>query len=199
MNIKLANCSYLLLSIIKLSPFFFFLEEGSLSSQLPLFPAPSLPEIPEKISPQTGGYSPMTAPKNPRVTITPEAHHALNIQAAIEQTTPGLLASRLILSYSKKAKQALQEREPPKEVRSPNTRAVVREVGTLPEREAPIKTEKRKRLFQNPQALEEIKRLWEGGEHNQAKIARQIGYNRGTVFDNIKRMIKEGTLSPLDQ
>lgn len=165
----------------------------------------------------------MTAPKNPRVTITPKAYHTLNIQAAIEQTTPGLLASRLILAYSKKAKQALHEREtpseegsqapleeekeggrspdrePPKEVRSPNTRAVVREVGTLPEREAPIKTEKRKRLFQNPQALEEIKRLWEGGEHNQAKIARQIGYNRGTVFDNIKRMIKEGTLSPLDQ
>lgn len=165
----------------------------------------------------------MTAPKNPRITITPEAQYALNIQAAIEQTTPGLLASRLILAYSKKAKQALQERkapseegsqapleeerevgrgpdrETPKEVRSPNTRAVVREVGTLPEREAPIKTEKRKRLFQNPQALEEIKRLWEGGQRNQAEISRAIGYDRATVNDNIRRMIKAGELSPKDQ
>jgi len=172
----------------------------------------------------------MTAPKNPRVTITPKALHALNIQAAIEKTTPGLLASRLILDYSKEANRALQERETPSEegsltpreegsqaplerdggrgperetpieVRSPNTRAVVREVGILPEREAPPeRREKKKRLFQNPQALEEIKRLWEGGQRNQAEISRAIGYDRATVNDNIRKMIKAGELSPKDQ
>jgi len=101
----------------------------------------------------------------------PRAHYVLNIQAAIEQTTPGSLASRLILVYSKKAKQILHERETPLEEE--------RERGRGPDRE------KKKRLFQNTQALEEIKRLWEGGQHNRAEIARQIGYNRGTVFDNI--------------
>lgn len=49
----------------------------------------------------------MSAPKNPRITLDPEAYHALCIQAAIEQTTPGSLASRVILSYSQEAKQAL--------------------------------------------------------------------------------------------
>ena len=142
----------------------------------------------------------MTAPKNPRITITPEAHHALNIQAAIEQTTSGLLASRLILSYSKKAKQALQEREAPSEEGSQASPEGERKEGKDPEREAPSEGGKKKpRLFQNPQALEEIKRLWEGGQRNQAEISRIIGYNRATTIDNIKRMIKAGELSPKDQ
>ena len=135
--------------------------------------------------------------KNPRITITPEAYQALCIKAALEMLPPGTLASKLILSYSQEALQALQTpgRESPSEAVSQEPRE--EDSQALPQ--APIKTEKKKRLFQNPQALEEIKRLWEGGQRNQAEIARQIGYNRGTVFDNIKRMIKEGTLSPLDQ
>ena len=159
----------------------------------------------------------MSAPKNPRITITPEAYHALSIQAAIERTSPGSLASRVILSYSQDAKQALQatgreypsvtKSQAPKEGESQTSqegsshkpRAVVREERRSPEKEAPKEGGKKVRLFQNPQALAEIKRLWEGGQRNQAEIARQIGYNRATVFDNIKRMIKEGTLSPLDQ
>lgn len=159
----------------------------------------------------------MSAPKNPRITLDPGAYHALCIQAAIEQTSPGSLASRVILSYSQDAKHALQatgreapsvteaqapkegESQTPQEGGSPKPRAVGREERRSPEKEAPKEGGKKVRLFQNPQALAEIKRLWEGGQHNQAEIARQIGYNRGTVFDNIKRMIKEGTLSLLDQ
>jgi len=150
----------------------------------------------------------MTAPKKPRISITPEAHHALNIQAAIEQISPGLLASRLILAYSKKAKQALQEREAPLEEGSLNPSEGgsqdppegERERGREGERKAPSEGRKRRpRLFQNPQALEEIKRLWEGGERNQAEISRAIGYDRATVNDNIRKMIKAGELSPKDQ
>jgi len=155
----------------------------------------------------------MSAPKNPRVTITPEAHHALNIQAAIEQISPGLLASRLILAYSKKAKQALQEqalqeREAPLEEGSLNPSEGgsqappegERDRGSREEREAPSEgRKKRPRLFQNPQALQDIKRLWEGGQRNQAEISRVIGYDRATVNDNIRKMIKAGELSPKDQ
>jgi len=150
----------------------------------------------------------MSAPKNPRVTISPEAHHALNIQAAIEQIPPGLLASRLILAYSKKAKQALQERKAPIEGGSLNpseggsqaSPEGERDRGSREEREAPSEgRKKRPRLFQNPQALQEIKSLWEGGQRNQAEIARAIGYDRATVNDNIRKMIKAGELSPKDQ
>lgn len=159
----------------------------------------------------------MSAPKNPRITLDPGAYHALCIQAAIEQTTPGSLASRVILSYSQDAKQALQatgreassvieaqasregESQTPQEGGFHKPRAVVREVGRSPEREAPKEGEKKVRLFYNQQAIAEIKRLWEGGLHNQAEISRIIGYDKATVNDNIRRMLKAGTLSPLNQ
>lgn len=159
----------------------------------------------------------MSAPKNPRITLDPGAYHALCIQAAIEQTTPGSLASRVILSYSQDAKQALQatgreassvieaqasregESQTPQEGGSHNPRAVVRKAGGSPEREAPKEGEKKVRLFYNQQAIAEIKRLWEGGLHNQAEISRIIGYDKATVNDNIRRMLKAGTLSPLNQ
>ena len=167
----------------------------------------------------------MSAPKNPRITLDPGAYHALCIQAAIEQTTPGSLASRVILSYSQEAKQALQatgrmapstkeaqtprevsfqdptmgESQTPQEGGSHNSRAVVREVGRSPEREASNEEGKKVRLFQNPQALAKIKELWEGGQRNQAEIARVIGYDKATVNDNIRKMLKVGTLSSKDQ
>lgn len=158
-----------------------------------------------------------TPKKNPRITLDPGAYHALCIQAAIEQTSPGSLASRVILSYSQDAKQALQatgreapsvtaaqapreeESQTPQEGGSHKLRAVVREVGRSPEKEVPKEEGKKVRLFQNPQALAEIKRLWEGGQRNQAEIARVIGYDKATVNDNIRKMLKAGTLSPQDQ
>lgn len=155
----------------------------------------------------------MSAPKNPRITLDPGAYHALCIQAAIEQTTPGSLASRVILSYSREAKQALQatKRKAPSvtEAQAPtmgesqnlqeggshNSRAVVREVGRHPEREAPKEGGKKlPRLFENAQALAKIKELWTSGQKNQAEIAREVGYHRATVNDNIKRMITSGEL-----
>lgn len=135
----------------------------------------------------------MSAPKNPRITLDPGAYHALCIQAAIEQTSPGSLASRVILSYSQEAKQALQAtgREAPSVTESQDPREG--------KGEAPKEGEKKVRLFYNQQAIAEIKRLWEGGLHNQAEISRLIGYDKATVNDNIRRMLKAGTLSPLNQ
>jgi hypothetical protein len=57
---------------------------------------------------QRGRISLMIAPKNPRITITPEAYQALCTQATLEGSTPDSLASRVILSYcTQEAKQAL--------------------------------------------------------------------------------------------
>jgi DNA-binding MarR family transcriptional regulator len=36
--------------------------------------------------------------------------------------------------------------------------------------------------------------VWRDGEHNQAEIARRIGYHRATVFDAIARMKEAGEL-----
>ncbi|MGD0955129.1 MAG: hypothetical protein ABR985_22540 [Methanotrichaceae archaeon] len=40
----------------------------------------------------------MTAPKNPRITISPEAFRTLSVQAALDGKQPGDLASMLILA-----------------------------------------------------------------------------------------------------
>lgn len=188
-----------------------------LCGSLPLFLPPSIPRIPERLFSQGGIAPPMSAPKKPRITLDPGAYHALCIQAAIEQTSPGSLASKVILSYSQEAKQALQatgrkapsvtesqapregESQAPQEGGSPKPRAIVREVGRSPEKEAPRQGGKKVRLSQNPQALAKIKELWEGGQQNQAKIAKVIDYPKATTNENIKRMLKAGTLSPLDQ
>lgn len=57
------------------------------------------------------------------------------------------------------------------------------------------KPQKRKRLADNPDALEQIKSLWKAGEHNQAEISRRIGYHRATVNDAIQRMKEKGELA----
>lgn len=55
--------------------------------------------------------------------------------------------------------------------------------------------EKRKRLADNPDALEQIKALWSGGLHNGTEIAKRIGYPKATVAENIKRLKEKGELS----
>lgn len=53
---------------------------------------------------------------------------------------------------------------------------------------------KKRRLSENPDALEQIRQMWKDGEHNQAEIARRIGYHRATVNDAIQRMKGAGEL-----
>ena len=50
----------------------------------------------------------MTAPKNPRITITPEAFKLLSVQAALQGQDPGELASQLIQKSCKKAMIAIE-------------------------------------------------------------------------------------------
>ena len=53
---------------------------------------------------------------------------------------------------------------------------------------------KKPKLSENQAANDKIKELWASGEHNAANIARQIGYSRGTTWENIKRMKEKGEL-----
>jgi hypothetical protein len=150
---------------------------------------PPSPRIPERLSPKEGGYSSMTSPKNPRITITPKAYQALCIQAALEMLPPGTLASRVILSYhSEEANQALlaaawREALPHKEPQK-----------GISERKA-LKEAKPK-LSQNTQALAKIKKLWsQTPRPSISEIAKEIDYPKATVADNIKRRAKTGELS----
>lgn len=128
----------------------------------------------------------MSAPKNPRVTLSPEAYHILCVQAAIEQTSTGSLASKAILAYSQEALQVIKREAPSEEGSSAPTEGE-REEGREGEGKKP-------RLSQNPQAITQIKELWASGQRNQAEIAKLIGYHRATVNDNIRRMIQEKEL-----
>ena len=55
--------------------------------------------------------------------------------------------------------------------------------------------EKSKQLSKNPDALNQIKTLWNAGERNRAEIARKIGYPKATTSAVISKMIKAGELA----
>jgi len=44
------------------------------------------------------------------------------------------------------------------------------------------------------EAIAKIKEMWNSGIHNQTKIALEIGYPKGTVTENIRKMIAKGDL-----
>lgn len=53
----------------------------------------------------------------------------------------------------------------------------------------------RPKLADNPEALEEIKRLWVAGERSPAAIAKRINYPRTTTGERIKAMKEAGEIS----
>ncbi|NBJ15114.1 MAG: winged helix-turn-helix domain-containing protein [Dehalobacter sp. 4CP] len=97
----------------------------------------------------------------------------------MEDIDPGDLAARLILTHMPaRVRDALREKNPlPSEG-----------CGAVPA------IGKKRRLSENPDALEQIRQMWREGEHNQAEIARRIGYHRATVNDSIKKMREAGEL-----
>lgn len=121
----------------------------------------------------------MSTDRKPRIAITPDALRALKVWAALQDEDPGDLAARLILTHiPARVRDALRDSRP------------------LPSEECGASTDigKKRRLSENPDALEQIRRMWKDGQHNQAEIARRIGYHRATVFDAIARMKEAGEL-----
>jgi len=117
----------------------------------------------------------MPTDRKPRIAISPEALRALRVWAALEDIDPGDLVSKLVSDHMPaRVRDVLRVKAP-----QPSERC-----GAVPA------IDKRKRLSENPDALEQIRQMWNAGERNQAEIARQIGYHRATVFDAIQRMLK---------
>jgi hypothetical protein len=115
----------------------------------------------------------MTTDRKPRIAITPDSLKALKVWAALEDIDPGELAAKLILTHAPKRVQDVLGTSTPQ----------------------PSKNVKRKRLADNPEALQQIKDIWTSGEHNQAEISRRINYHRATVNDAIQRMKEKGELA----
>jgi len=57
------------------------------------------------------------------------------------------------------------------------------------------KPQKRKRLADNPDALQQIKTLWAEGVHNGTEIAKRINYPKATVAEHIKKLKEKGELA----
>jgi hypothetical protein len=53
---------------------------------------------------------------------------------------------------------------------------------------------KRRILTQDQNALQKIRDMWQAGEHNAAKIAKEIGYAKATTWENIKKMKAKGEI-----
>ena len=50
------------------------------------------------------------------------------------------------------------------------------------------------RIQKDPGKVARIKELWDGGEHRATRIAKDIGYSRQTVENQLKRMLDSGTI-----
>ena len=61
-----------------------------------------------------------------------------------------------------------------------------------PQTQPPEKKEGR--LVDDLQAIEKIKALWNSGHRNGAEIAREVGYPRATVNENIKKLKAKGDI-----
>ena len=117
----------------------------------------------------------MTKPQR-RITISEDCFRALQAEGLVSGESLGDVLDRVVLKGI-----------------SPKAREILSSIG-----ESSVKVDKQKsniaRLIDNPEALQAIKDMWRSGEQNRAEIARQIGYPKATVAENIKKMLEAGEL-----
>lgn len=122
--------------------------------------------------------------KSNKVDLSPRARQALEIEAALRRMTLRDLASELILGHV-----------------SNKTLSVIGDKSTNVTKlttsdDADIKP-KRRKLADDPDAMNQIKELWNlSPRPSLADIAQQIGWPKATVHDNIRRMVDAGKLPP---
>jgi hypothetical protein len=139
-------------------------------------------------------YGPMR--KYPRIEIDQKAYDGLQIEAVLRHKSTREIATEALLSHiSREALSVLDHKTVmPEDIatkRPLDHKTTEDECGAVPVADIP---QKKRRLSDNPDALQQIGDMWKAGEHNQAEIARRIGYHRATVNDAIQRMMKSGEL-----
>ena len=151
-------------------------------------------------------YGPMPLRKYPRIEIDQRAYDALQAEGILQHRTVREIATDAILDHiSIEAIEFIDRRTTRPNTTSPEDITTERpqDHRTNEEKEgagavddlSQSKPQKRQKLTDNPDALAKIKMLWQGGEHNAAQIAKDIGYARGTVWENIKKMKAKGELT----
>lgn len=141
-----------------------------------------------------------------KVTLTPEAYKALEVEAMLMGLSLKDVASKMILENAcPKCIEILgimarppkgQKEEGLKEIRDENPKGQMT-LGTkeLEEQRPEGNKIKRKRLIKDPEALARIKELWElDPRPSPTEIAKQINYSESTTRDAIKRMKTNGEL-----
>ncbi|NBJ15056.1 MAG: helix-turn-helix domain-containing protein [Dehalobacter sp. 4CP] len=125
-------------------------------------------------------------PEVRRVVLDIDVYDALKAEALVRHDNlKSTLASMVMENLSPEAREVLKCI---RDKKSPKANMDIMPCG-------PVAVDaKKRRLSENPDALEQIRQMWKDGEHNQAEIARRIGYHRATVNDTIKRMKEAGEL-----
>ena len=155
-------------------------------------------------------------PKDTRdkVTLSPEAYKALEIEAMLHGTNLKETASKLILKAAcpkcieildimARPPEGTKEEEPKgpitqeskgDKVKGPKgQRAQVRNVTKSQKPKSP--KAKRKKLSEDTMALEQIKILWARDPRpSYSEIGRELGYAKSTIADQIKHMKERGEL-----
>ena len=125
-------------------------------------------------------------PEVRRVVLDIDAYDGLRIEALVRHENIKNTLSAMILENlspeTKEVLKCLRDRNRPKAPKSNQ------ECG------ASTAIEKSKQLSKNPDALNQIKTLWNEGERNRAEIARKIDYPKATTSAVISRMVKAGEL-----
>lgn len=127
--------------------------------------------------------------KYPRIEIDQRAYDVLQAEGILRHKTAREIATEAILSHVSKEAISFIDHVDIATKRPSDHKTTREKCGALPV------VDRRKRLADNPDALQQIKDMWTSGEHNQAEISRRIGYHRATVNDAIKRMKNAGELS----
>ena len=142
-------------------------------------------------------------PKDTRekVTLSSEAYKALEVEAMLHGSSLKDTASKLILKAAcPKCKEILDimarpAKEPKDTItQEPDVTSTIEPKGQKAQIPDSPKA-KRQRLSQNQIALTKIKDLWNAGEHNAGKIAKEIGYPKATTWENIKKLKDKGELN----
>lgn len=136
--------------------------------------------------------------KAPRVEITEKALKVLKIETALSGLNQKTELEALILRGASSRTLALVDEKPLMENDVQKMAKIPKkEIETVcqPKGEIVVCEPKQKRLSENPDALQKIRELWsQDPRPSYAEIGRIIGYKKPTVFEKIKRMIKNGEL-----
>jgi hypothetical protein len=151
----------------------------------------------------------MTTRKYPRIEIDQRAYDALQAEGILQHKTPKELATKAILDYVSKEAVWFIDQQTVRPIKSTLPEDIVtvgpEDITTLgpqdkiTEVECTVVTaedtpQKKRRLADDQKAIAKIKEMWQAGVRSATKIAKQIGYSRATVSENIKTMKEKGEL-----